>query len=43
VRQTAVPAAATSRPTVMYIVALVVLAVMLVVVLLHLSGTSFGH
>jgi hypothetical protein len=43
VRQTAVPAAPTSRPTVMYIVALVVLAVMLVAVFLHLTGTNFGH
>ena len=43
VRQTAVPAAATSRPTVMSIVAQALLAVMLVVVLLHLTGTSFGH
>jgi hypothetical protein len=43
VLQTTVPAAATSRPTGMYIVALVVLAVMLVIVVLHLTGTSFGH
>jgi hypothetical protein len=43
VRQTALPPAATNTLTGMYIVALVVLAVMLVVVLLHLTGTTFGH
>jgi hypothetical protein len=42
VLQTTMPAA-TARPTGIVIVALLVLAVMLVVVLLHLTGTSFGH
>jgi hypothetical protein len=41
-RQTALSHAAASAPTGMYIVALVVLAVM-VIVFLHLTGTSFGH
>jgi len=40
---TTAPAAASSTPTALYIVVLVVLATMLVVVLLHLTGTSFGH
>jgi disulfide bond formation protein DsbB len=43
VRLTTAPSGASSTPTALNIVALVVLAVMLVVVLLHLTGTSFGH
>jgi hypothetical protein len=34
---------ATGTPIWMYVIGFAVLAVMLVVVLLHLSGTSFGH